>query len=52
MELLARPAYYKRARYGFCRGGQPVHYVGNIQSMYDAYVGMLSLAWPAAETRI
>ena len=52
MKLLARPAYYKRARYGFCRGGQPVHYVGNVQSMYDAYVGMLSLAWPAAETRI
>lgn len=52
MKLLARPAYYKRARYGFCRGGQPVHYVRNVQSMYDAYVGMLSLAWPAAETRI
>ena len=44
MKLLAKPAYYKRARYGFCRGGQPVHYVRNVQSMYDAYVGMLSLA--------
>lgn len=52
MKLLARPAYYQRARYGFCRGGQPVHYVRNVQSMYDAYVGMLSLVWPAGETRI
>ncbi|MCY4603273.1 MAG: membrane-bound lytic murein transglycosylase MltF [Gemmatimonadetes bacterium] len=44
MRLLAKPAYYKRARYGFCRCGQPVHYVGNIQNMYDAYVGMLTMA--------
>ena len=44
MRLLAKPAYYKRARYGFCRCGQPVHYVGNIQNFYDAYVGMLTMA--------
>ena len=44
MRLLAKPAYHKRARYGFCRCGQPVHYVGNIQNMYDAYVGMLTMA--------
>ena len=43
MRLLAKPAYYKRARYGFCRGGQPVHYVSNIQNRYDAYVGMLTM---------
>ena len=43
MRLLAKPAYYKRARYGFCRCGQPVHYVGNIQNRYDAYVGMLTM---------
>ena len=36
--------YYKRARYGFCRGGQPVHYVENIQSLYDAYVTILENA--------
>ena len=36
-------AYHERARYGFCRCGQPVHYVGNIQNMYDAYVGMLTM---------
>ncbi len=52
MKLLAKPAYYKRARYGFCRGGQPVHYVGNVQHMYEAYLGMLTLAWPSGETRI
>ncbi len=43
MKLLAKPAYYQRARYGFCRGGQPVHYVSNVQSFYDAYVGVLTM---------
>lgn len=43
MRLLAKPAYHERARYGFCRCGQPVHYVGNIQNFYDAYVGMLTM---------
>ena len=52
MGLLAQPAYYKRARYGFCRGGQPVQYVGDIQSRYDAYVGMLTRARRASQTRI
>ena len=52
MRLLAKPAYYKRARYGFCRCGQPVHYVGNIQEMYDAYVGMLTMARRASQTQI
>ena len=44
MRLLSQPAYYKRARYGFCRGGQPVHYVDNIQELYDAYVEILENA--------
>ena len=44
MRLLSQPAYYKRARYGFCRGGQPVHYVENIQNLYDAYVTILTNA--------
>ena len=42
MLLLSKPAYYKRARYGFCRGGQPVHYVANIQQSYAAYVEALT----------
>ena len=42
MLLLAKPAYYNRARYGFCRGGQPVHYVANIQQSYEAYLEALA----------
>ena len=44
MRLLSQPAYYERARYGYCRGGQPVHYVEKIQSLYDAYVEVLDTA--------
>ena len=46
MLLLAKPAYYNRARYGFCRGGQPVHYVANIQQSYEAYVEALASGGP------
>ncbi len=46
MLLLSRPEYYSRARYGFCRGGQPVHYVENIQQYYDAYLEVLASADP------
>ncbi len=46
MLLLSRPEYYSRARYGFCRGGQPVHYVENIQQYYDAYLEVLASANP------
>ena len=46
MLLLSKPAYYKRARYGFCRGGQPVHYVANIQQSYEAYVEALASDGP------
>ena len=41
MRLLSQPEYYERARYGFCRGGQPVHYVERVQHLYDAYVAVL-----------
>ncbi len=44
MQLLAQPTYYKRARYGFCRCAEPVDYVENVQSIYDAYVEMLTQA--------
>lgn len=46
MLLLSKPAYYSRARYGFCRGGQPVHYVANIRQSYDAYVEALATGGP------
>ena len=52
MRLLAKPAYQERSRYGFCRCGQPVHYVGNIQNRYDAYVGMLTMARESAPDRL
>ena len=42
MLLLSKPAYYERARYGFCRGGQPVHYVANIKQSYEAYLEALA----------
>ena len=44
MRLLSQPAYYERARFGYCRGGQPVYYVEKIQSLYDAYVEVLDTA--------
>ncbi len=49
MLLLSRPEYYKRARYGFCRGGQPVHYVRNIRESYEAYVEALASDGPVKE---
>ena len=51
MRLLSQPDYYERARYGFCRGGQPVHYVENIQNFYDAYVEILNTTIPAKVTQ-
>ncbi len=51
MRLLSQPDYYERARYGFCRGGQPVHYVKNIQNFYVAYVEILNTAIPAKVTK-
>lgn len=44
MLLLSHPVYYERARYGYCRGGQSVHYVEKIQGLYDAYVEVLGTA--------
>lgn len=38
MLLLSQPEYARRARHGYCRGGEPVKYVSHIQSLYEAYV--------------
>ncbi len=38
MLLLQQPRYYKRARFGFVRGQEPVKYVSQIQLRYDNYV--------------
>lgn len=41
MLLLEKPAYYRRARYGYCRGSEPVKYVSEIQTRYASYVELL-----------
>ncbi len=43
MLLLAKPKYYKRARHGYVRGGQPVIYVREIRQRYAAYVRAVAL---------
>ncbi|RFA29274.1 lytic transglycosylase F [Alkalilimnicola ehrlichii] len=37
MLLLARPEYYRQARFGYVRGQEPVNYVRNIRDRYRAY---------------
>ena len=38
MLLLQQPEYYKKTRYGYCRGSEPVNYVREIQQRYLSYV--------------
>ena len=38
MLLLQQPAYYKKTRFGYCRGSEPVNYVREIQQRYLSYV--------------
>lgn len=35
LPLLAKRKWYKKTRYGYARGWEPVHYVENIRSYYD-----------------
>ncbi|OGV31247.1 MAG: hypothetical protein A2020_01330 [Lentisphaerae bacterium GWF2_45_14] len=37
IQLLSRPQYASRAKYGYCRGGEPVLYVRKIIQRYRAY---------------
>lgn len=39
--LLERPAFARKARYGYCRGSEPHEYVSNIQTKYDAFTSVL-----------
>ncbi len=41
MPLLARSQYYRHARYGYCRCGEPVHYVRAIRDRYRAYAAVV-----------
>jgi peptidoglycan lytic transglycosylase F len=38
MLLLAKPEYYKKARFGYVRGSEPVHYVKSIRDRYLGYL--------------
>ena len=40
MLLLAKPEYYKKARYGYVRGREPVNYVKAIRDRYLAYLSV------------
>ena len=42
MLLLQRPEYYKKARFGYCRGTEPVNYVREIQQRYLAYISIIN----------
>ncbi|NOQ80660.1 MAG: transporter substrate-binding domain-containing protein [Gammaproteobacteria bacterium] len=35
--LLSRPEYYKKARYGYVRGIEPVTYIKKIQALFELY---------------
>ena len=41
MLLLQRPEYYKKARFGYCRGSEPVNYVREINQRYLSYIDIL-----------
>ncbi len=38
MLLLAKPQYHKKARFGYVRGSEPVHYVKQIRDRYLGYL--------------
>jgi membrane-bound lytic murein transglycosylase F len=44
MLLLQEPAVYRRARYGYVRGREPVQYVSRILERYAAYAAAVPLA--------
>lgn len=43
MLKLSDPKYARKARYGYCRCSEPVDYVSQIQTRYDAYSKLVSL---------
>jgi membrane-bound lytic murein transglycosylase F len=42
MLMLSRPEHYRQARYGYCRGSEPVKYVREIRNRHAAYLDILS----------
>ena len=51
MLLLSKPRYYRKAKYGYCRGEEPVRYVSQIQSRYDHYIGLTDPPLPSQGKR-
>jgi membrane-bound lytic murein transglycosylase F len=49
MHLLSKPRHYRKARFGYCRGEEPVRYVDEIQSRFEAYA---SATEPLATTSV
>jgi membrane-bound lytic murein transglycosylase F len=43
MPLLAKPRFARTARYGYCRCGEPVKYVSEIQRRYESYSNLIAL---------
>ena len=35
LPLLSDKKYYSRARYGYCRGAEPVRYIARVLTYYD-----------------
>lgn len=35
---LAQKKWYTKTRYGYARGGEPVHYVANVRRYYDILI--------------
>lgn len=46
IRMLEKPEFFRKARYGYCRGGEPAQYVRLIQSRYEAYVNVLEASSP------
>ena len=44
--------YYKKTKYGYARGNEPVHYVENIRRYYDTLTWLDAKATEAAEEAI
>ena len=42
MLLLSRPEYARQTRHGYCRGREPVNYVREIRSRYEAYLATMA----------
>ena len=38
--MLSDPKYFQKAKYGFCRGDEPVRFVNRVRVYYDVLVKM------------